>query len=327
MTAATTQQLKDEIQALKRETGTIVLAHYYQVTDVQDIGDFLGDSLGLSRKAASVTAASNIVFAAVDFMAEVAKILNPSKRVYMPDRAASCPMANQLRAADVLRQKQRYPGLPVVLYVNTLAEAKAECDVVCTSSNAVEVCSKVAKEKGKDTIIMGPDKNLSYHVEKKAGIKVITVPDKGCCYVHDQFAIEDVNLQRQRFPGAKIVVHPECKPEIQEVADFVGSTTQMLRYIEDGMATCKEYIVGTEQGLLDHLTKKHSDLQLHSLAPAAQGMSCKNMKKTTLGKVHDLLLAIKAGTAGDREVSVDERVAARARRSIDAMFTYSTASG
>jgi quinolinate synthase len=327
MVTSTSQQLKGEIQALKRETSTIVLAHYYQVTDVQDVGDFLGDSLGLSRKAASVTGVNNIVFAAVDFMAEVAKILNPSKRVFMPDRAASCPMANQLRAADVLLYKKQFPGLPVVLYINTLAEAKAECDVICTSSNAVEVCSKVAKERHKDTIIMGPDKNLSYHVEKKAGIKVITMPEKGCCYVHDQFAIEDANLQRQRFPAAKLVVHPECKPDVQEAADFVGSTTQMLKYIENGMAECKEYIVGTEQGLLDHLMKKYPGLQLHSLAPVAQGISCKNMKKTTLEKVRDVLLAIKAGTAGDREVTIDDKIAARARKAIEAMFTYSTASG
>ncbi len=327
MTAGTTKQLKDEIQALKRETSSIVLAHYYQITDVQDVGDFLGDSLGLSRKAASVTGSANIVFAAVDFMAEIAKILNPSMRVFMPDRAASCPMANQLRAADVLRSKKQHPGLPVVLYVNTLAEAKAECDVICTSSNAVEVCSKVAKERHVDTIIMGPDKNLSYHVEKNAGIKVITIPDKGCCYVHDQFTIEDVNLQRQRFPGAKIVVHPECRPDVQEAADFVGSTTQMLKYIESGMSTGKEFIVGTEQGLLDHLSKKHPGLQLHSLSPLAQGISCKNMKKTTLEKVRDVLLAIKNDTAGNREVTVDDQIAARARKSIETMFTYSTTSG
>ncbi|MEX2719334.1 MAG: quinolinate synthase NadA [Candidatus Sigynarchaeum springense] len=327
MAEVTIQQLKEEIQVLKRETSTIVLAHYYQITDVQDIGDFLGDSLGLSRKAASVTTAKNIVFAAVDFMAEVAKIIAPSKHVYMPDRTASCPMANQLRATDVLMQKKRFPGLPVVLYINTLAEAKAECDVVCTSSNAIEVCSKVAKEHRVDSIIMGPDKNLSYHVEKRANIKVITVPDKGCCYVHDQFTIEDVNLQRQRFPVAKLVVHPECKPEIQEAADFVGSTTQMLQYIENGMARCKEFIIGTEQGLLDHLSRKHPDLKLHSLAPVPQGIACKNMKKTTLQKVRDVLLAIKAGTAADREVLVDERVAARAKNAIDAMFKYSTGSG
>ncbi|MBN2153756.1 MAG: quinolinate synthase NadA [Candidatus Lokiarchaeota archaeon] len=325
--ATDTQRLEGEIQALKRETSTIVLAHYYQVTDVQDVGDFLGDSLGLSRKAASVTSASNIVFAAVDFMAEVAKILNPSKHVYMPDRTASCPMADRLRAAEVLQHKQRFPGLPVVLYVNTLAEAKAECDVICTSANAVEVCSKVARAWGKDTIIMGPDRNLSHHVEREAGIKVVTMPERGCCYVHDQFSTEDVEYQRQRFPGAKLVVHPECKPDVQEAADFVGSTTQMLRYIEGGMADCQEYVVGTEQGLLDHLAKKHQVLRLHSLAPVPQGVACKNMKKTTLQKVRDVLLAIKAGTAGDREVLVDEQIAARARRSIDAMFTYSTASG
>ncbi|NMC06296.1 MAG: quinolinate synthase NadA [Candidatus Lokiarchaeota archaeon] len=321
------ERLKDEIQVLKQETSTIILAHYYQVTDVQDVCDFLGDSLGLSRKAAGVTNARNIVFAAVDFMAEVAKILVPSKRVFMPDRAASCPMANQLRAAEVTKHKEQFPGLPVVLYINTLAEAKAECDVICTSSNAVEVCTKVAREWHVDTILMGPDKNLAYHVEKKTGLKVISMPEKGCCYVHDQFIIEDLHLQKQRFPSAKVVVHPECRPDVQEAADFVGSTTQMLRYIEDGMGTCKEYIVGTEQGLLDHLVKKHPDLVLHSLSPVASGIACKNMKKTTLEKVRDVLLAIKAGTAADREVKVDDKVALKAKKSIDAMFTYSTASG
>jgi quinolinate synthase len=327
MLARTPQQLTAEIQALKKETSTIVLAHYYQTTDVQGIGDFLGDSLGLSRKASGVTESRNIVFAAVDFMAEVAKILNPSKRVFMPDRAASCPMANQLRADEVRQYKDCFPGLPVVLYINTLAEAKAECDVICTSSNAVEVCTKVAKQWNKDTVIMGPDKNLSYHVEKKTGLKVITMPEKGCCYVHDQFTIEDVHVQRDRYPGAKLVVHPECRPDIQEAADFVGSTTQMLKFIETGMDTGKEYIVGTEQGLLDHLSKKHPGLVLHSLAPLPAGISCKNMKKTTLEKVRDLLLAIKAGTAGDREILVDAAIAARSKKAIDAMFTYSTSSG
>jgi len=322
-----TQQLKDEIAALKEETSTIILAHYYQVLDVQDVGDFLGDSFGLSRKASDVRDAKHIIFAAVDFMAEVAKILNPTKMVFLPDMAASCPMANQLRAAQITEYKENNPGLPAILYINTLAEAKAECDVICTSSNAVEVCSAIARDWKTDTILMGPDQNLSYHVEQRAGIKVVTMPEKGCCYVHDQFAIEDVNLAREWYPGARLVVHPECRPEIQDAADFVGSTTQMIKHVEAEMEQCDEFIIGTEQGLIDHLQRKYPDLKLHSLAPAEGGIWCKNMKKTTLAKIHDLLLEIQAGTAGEHEITVDEGIAARAKKAIDAMFEYSTASG
>nr|MDO8109202.1 quinolinate synthase NadA [Candidatus Sigynarchaeota archaeon] len=321
------QQLKAEIQALKKETGTIILAHYYQVLDVQDVGDFIGDSLGLSRKAADVKEAKNIIFAAVDFMAEVAKILNPTKTVIMPDKEASCPMANQLRAAQILDYKKKHPGLPTILYINTLAEAKAECDVICTSSNAVEVCSAVANERGVGSILMGPDKNLSYHVGKRTGLKVVTMPEKGCCYVHDQFAIEDLTLQRERYPGARVVVHPECKPGIQDAADYAGSTTQMLKYIESEMKNCKEFIIGTEQGLIDHLQRKYPALTLHSLSPVPSGISCKNMKKTTLAKIHALLLKIKAGNVKKNEITVEASVAAKAKSSIDAMFKYSTASG
>ncbi|HME50723.1 MAG TPA: quinolinate synthase NadA [Candidatus Lokiarchaeia archaeon] len=322
-----TQQLNDEISVLKEETSTIILAHYYQVLDVQDVGDFLGDSLGLSRKAAEIQDAKHIIFAAVDFMAEVAKILNPTKMVLLPDMAASCPMANQLRAAQVKDYKAEHPGLPVVLYINTLAEAKAECDVICTSSNAVEVCQAVARDWNINTILMGPDKNLSYHVEQHAGIQVITMPEKGCCYVHDQFSIEDVNLQRERYPHAKLVVHPECKPEIQDSADFVGSTTQMIKHVEAEMASHDEFIIGTEQGLIDHLQRKYPELKLHSLAPVEGGIWCKNMKKTTLAKIHELLLNIQSGTTEEHEVTVEPEIAARAKKAIDAMFEYSAASG
>jgi quinolinate synthase len=321
------QQLKDEIAALKEETSTIILAHYYQVLDVQDVGDFLGDSLGLSRKAAEIHDAKHIIFAAVDFMAEVAKILNPSKQVFLPDMAASCPMANQLHAAQIKEYKENNPDLPVILYINTLAEAKAECDVICTSSNAVEVCSAIARDWNTDAILMGPDKNLSYHVEQRAGIHVVTMPEKGCCYVHDQFSIEDVNFARESYPGAPVVVHPECRPEIQDAADYVGSTTQMIKHVEAEMDMHDEFIIGTEQGLVDHLQRKYPDLKLHSLAPMQGGIWCKNMKKTTLTKIRDLLVQIQSGNPADHEVLVDANIAERAKKSIDAMFTYSTAIG
>lgn len=307
------------INALKRETGTVILAHYYQVLDVQDTGDFIGDSLDLSRKAASVTGASNLLYAAVDFMAEVGKILNPARTVLMPDPAASCPMANQLRASAVRACKEQHPGIPVVLYINTLAEAKAECDVICTSANAVQVAKAIAEREDVDTIIMGPDVNLAHHVRQRTGLNVIAVPERGCCYVHDQFILEDLQLQAQRHPGARVIVHPECKPEIQAAADFVGSTSQLIKHVEDHPEIA-EFIIGTEQGMIDHLQRKHPRLRLHSLAASPAGIACRNMKKTTLDNVLALLLKVQAGDVAGHEVRVDETIAAKARKAIDAML-------
>ncbi|MHA1848039.1 MAG: quinolinate synthase, partial [Promethearchaeota archaeon] len=224
--------LKKEILDLKEQTNSIILAHFYQTLDIQSVGDFLGDSLGLSRKAITVQAATNIIFSAVDFMAEVASILNPSKKVYVPEPTASCPMANMLDADKVRQFKERYLDRPVVLYVNTLAEAKAECDVICTSANATTICKRISEERGTNKLLFGPDKNLAYFIEKKTGLDIVVMPEKGCCYVHNQFILEDVNLQRKLHPRSKVIVHPECKPEVQDAADFIGSTSQMIAYVK-----------------------------------------------------------------------------------------------
>ncbi len=312
--------LKEEIQLLKRQTSTIILAHYYQVVDVQDVGDFLGDSLDLSRKAMHVQDVSNIIFAAVDFMAEVAKILNPSRHILIPDTTATCPMANQLKAAQVRDYKARYPGIPVVLYINTLAEAKAEADTICTSANAVQVCKAITRERGVDTVLMGPDKHLSYHVRKQSGIDVITMPETGCCIVHDQFTVEDVNCHRKLHPDAKIIVHPECPPGVQDIVDFVGSTSQMIQFVRDNHSSIKSFVIGTEQGMIDHLARQLPGISLHSLSPVATGLVCRNMKKTTLEKVHELLVKIKQGNADRHVINVDPVVEKRAKDSIDKMF-------
>jgi quinolinate synthase len=311
----------DTIGALKAETGTIILAHYYQTGDVQAIADFLGDSLELARKAMTIEDASYVIFATVDFMAEVAKILNPAKTILMADTTASCPMANQLRAGTVQDYKQVYPGLPAVLYINTLAEAKAECDTICTSSNAIPVTKAIAAEWGVDRVLMGPDRHLARHVQVMTGLDIIAMPEKGCCVVHDQFGAEDVNFQRDQHPDALLIVHPECRPEVQDAADFIGSTKQMIEYMERDLD--REYIVGTERGLIDHVLALHPSAMLYPLAPVPTGGICKNMKKTTVAKIQALLEIIKdGGDLAPYEIMVDPSVAEGAKRSIDAMFTY-----
>lgn len=316
-----TGRIKAEIRRLKEETRSTILSHYYQVLDIHDVADQLGDSLGLSRAAAKEKDAQNIIFAAVDFMAEVAKLLSPDRRVFLPAAGATCPMANRLSGATVREYKENYPGLPVILYVNTLAEAKAECDVICTSANSVEVCSRVAKDTGNGQLLMGPDANLAYHVAKKTGLGLITMPERGCCIVHDQFVIEDVELLRSEHPGALLVVHPECKPEVQEAADYVGSTSQMLKFIAG--SSHGSFIIGTERGLVERLEVDHPGKEFHSLAPTATGGICRNMKKTSLASILDILQRLASGddkALASNEITIDPAVASPARKAIDAMF-------
>lgn len=308
--------LIEKIHALKEETNTIILAHLYQVLPVQDTGDFVGDSLGLSRKAAHVRDANNIIFAAVDFMAEVAKLLNPAKNVLLPDPSATCPMANRLLASTVKKYKEEYPGIPVVLYVNTLAEAKAEADVICTSANSIEICKKIAKEKGVNKLIVGPDKNLARFISTQTDLDLIVMPEDGCCNVHDHFTIEDVNLQLQQHPDSIVIVHPECRPEVQDAASFVGSTSQMLAHVSKSSES--EFIIGTERELSMKLQRDHPDRKFHPLG--ATGGICPNMKKTTLPLVVEVLEKIKDGRFDDHLVNVPDHVGSRAKRAIDRMF-------
>ncbi len=214
----------EEVLKLKEEKGIAILAHNYQAPEVQQVADYVGDSLELARIATRIKA-ETILFAGVDFMAETVAILNPDKKVIVPSRDAICPMARQLPADMVSREKER-SGAPFVIYVNSYAEAKARADVCCTSANAAEIVEKLDS----DTVLLGPDANLAWYAARCTGKRVIPIPHDGYCYVHRAFSVEDVLKARKQWPDAEIIVHPECKPEVQKLADFVGSTSQMYAH-------------------------------------------------------------------------------------------------
>ena len=297
--------LSDKIQKLKKEKKAIILAHNYQRPEIQDIADYVGDSIELSRKAAEEKEAEIIVFSAVDFMAESAAILNPSKKVLLPCLGARCPMAQMLTVDEIKRAKKQYPNAPVVLYVNTLASCKAECDVCCTSANAVEVINSLDA----DTILFGPDKNLAEYVSKKTGKKLIPIPSNGFCPTHLLFQPEDVKVLKMQHPNAVALVHPECSSEMRKAADFIGSTSKICRYAKESPA--KDFIIGTEEGILHRLRKENPKKNFYL---AYEGAVCPNMKLTTLDRLYSALKEEK------NVVSVSEAVAKKARASLERMF-------
>ena len=297
--------LSEKILRLKKEKKAVILAHNYQRSEIQDIADYVGDSIELSRKAAQERDAEMIVFSAVDFMAESAAILNPDKKVLLPCLGARCPMAQMLTVDEIKRAKSKYPNAPVVLYVNTLASCKAQCDVCCTSANAVEVI----KSLDADTILFGPDKNLAEYVSQKTGKTLIPIPENGFCPTHLLFQPEDVTVLKMQHPDATIMVHPECSSEMRKVADYVGSTSKMCRYAKESNA--KNFIIGTEEGILHRLRKENPDKNFY---PAYEGAICPNMKLTTLDRLYSALKEEK------NVVKVPEAVARKARASLERMF-------
>ena len=297
--------LAQKIQKLKKEKKAVILAHNYQRPEVQEIADYIGDSIELSRKAAAEKDAEMIVFSAVDFMAESAAILNPNKKVLLPCLGARCPMAQMLTVDEIKRAKKLYPKAPVVLYVNTLAVCKAQCDVCCTSANAVEVIESLKA----DTVLFGPDKNLSEYVAEKTGKTLIPIPENGFCPTHLLFQPEDVKVQKMQHPNAIVIVHPECSSEMRREADFIGSTSKMCRYAKESSA--KEFIVGTEEGILHRLRKENPQKSFYL---AYEGAICPNMKLTTLERLYSALKEEK------NVVKVPEAVAKKARASLERMF-------
>jgi quinolinate synthase len=300
-----TMDLTQKILKLKKEKKAIIVAHNYQRPEVQDVADYVGDSIELSRKAMEEKDAEIIVFCAVDFMAESAAVLNPSKKVLLPCTGARCPMAQMLTVDEIKRAKKQYPNAPVVLYVNTFASCKAEADVCCTSANAVEV----VKSLNSDTVLFGPDSNLALYVAEKTGKKIIPIPANGFCPTHLLFQAEDVKVLKMLHPGAVIMVHPECTAEMRAVADFVGSTSKMCRFAKESNA--KEFIVGTEEGIMYRLRKENPSKTFYL---AYDGAVCPNMKLTTLERVYDALKEEK------NVVTVPEPVAKKARASLERMF-------
>ena len=297
--------VKDKIQKLKKEKNAVILAHNYQRPEIQDIADYIGDSIELSRKAMEEKDAELIVFAAVDFMAESAAILNPTKKVLLPSLGARCPMAQMLTTDEIQRYKLKYPAAPVVLYVNTLASSKALCDICCTSANAVEVVNSLKS----NTILFGPDRNLADYVSELTGKKLITIPEWGFCPTHVLFQPEDVLVLKMAHPEAVVMVHPECSSEMRKIADFVGSTSKMVRFAKNTPA--KTIIVGTEKGLLYRLQKENPD---KTFIMAYDDAVCPNMKLLTLDKIYYSLKNEKY------VVKIPVSVAKKARKALEKMF-------
>ena len=297
--------LADEILKLKEQKKAVILSHNYQRSEIQDIADYVGDSIELCRKAMLEKDAEIIVFSAVDFMAESAAILNPDKKVLLPTLGARCPMAQMLTVDEIKRAKAHYPHAPLVLYVNTLAVTKAYCDICCTSANAVQVIESLDAE----TVLFGPDRNLAEYVQRKTGKTVIPIPEWGFCPTHLLFQPEDVQILKVQYPDAVVMAHPECNIEMQNAADFVGSTSQMCRYAKETDA--KTFIVGTEEGLLHRLRK--DNLGKHFVL-AYEGAVCPNMKLNTLDRLY---LALKEEK---HLISVPEPIATQARKALEKML-------
>jgi len=297
------RELVRKIKELKKQRNAIILAHNYQLPEVQDIADFRGDSLELSRIAAK-TDASVIVFCGVYFMAETASILSPDKKVIMPDTSAGCPMANMMNAEDLRKLKKEHPRAVVVGYVNTSAEVKAELDYCCTSTNAVAIVSAL---KDKKEIIFVPDKYLANYVSKKSGRKLISW--HGFCPTHVKILPEDLKREKKFHPKAKVMVHPECLSSVVALADAVLSTSQMSKYAREN--TAQEFIVGTESGLIYRLKQDNPDKEFY---PASERAVCPNMKRTTQEKVLWALEELK------EEVRVTEDIRKKARLAIDRML-------
>jgi quinolinate synthase len=297
-------ELIDKIVKLKKERNAVILAHNYQIPEVQDIADFVGDSLELSIKA-SQTDAEVIVFCGVHFMAETAKILSPQKTVLLPAKDAGCPMADMITAEQLRGLKAEHPGAKVLCYVNTTAEVKAECDLCCTSANAVRMVGEVLKDAKE--IIFVPDKYLAAFVAAKTGREFITWP--GFCPTHARILPEHIEAARARHRGAVVMVHPECRPEVAAIADIVISTGGMSRFAKE--TPTREIIVGTEPGIIHRLKKEAPDKIFH---PISDTVICPNMKKTTLEKI---LWSLEDMC---HRIVVPEEIASRARRSIETML-------
>lgn len=318
--------LRDEIMKLKRDRNAIILAHNYQRDEVQDIADFVGDSLELSRTAAEI-ACEVIVFCGVHFMAESASILSPDKTVLLPEAEAGCPMADMIRVDSprpvrtsfpgfsnppayvyppefTLKDiKRQYPGVPVVAYVNTTADVKAESDICCTSANVVKVIESLPG----DTVICIPDKNLSMWAARNTSRKVIAWD--GYCNIHERVAPGDVARAKAEHPSALVVAHPECRPDVLELADHVTSTSGMLRFA--GTSEAKEFIVGTEIGLMHRLRKENPGKTFY---PLRKDMICPNMKKTTLQSI------VRAFRENRHVIKVPEEIRVPAKRALDRML-------
>jgi quinolinate synthase len=296
------RELKERLLELKKERNAIILAHYYQRDEIQEVADFRGDSFLLAQKAAQ-TDADVIVFCGVHFMGESAKILAPNKTVIIPDERAGCPMADMVNVEGLRALKRQHPNATVVSYINTSADIKSETDICCTSANAIKVIESVES----DEIIWVPDKNLGDYVSKFTNKKMIIW--EGYCNTHDMLTVKDVEEMKAQYPNAQFVVHPECRPEVVRLGDFVGSTTAIIQYCKE--SSCQEFIVGTEDGTGYQLRTDSPNKQFHF---ATKYLVCPNMKVNNLKKVVRCLETMQP------EIYVPNEVADKARLSLERML-------
>ena len=307
--------LFEEIKILKKEKNAIILAHYYQDSDIQEIADFIGDSLGLDRKSEQ-TKAEMIVFAGVHFMAETAKILNPTRKVVIPDLLAGCSLSDSCPPALFKKFKEKHPDHQVVSYINCSAEIKALSDVICTSSNAVSIVNSFAADQ---PLIFAPDKNLGRYVNKKTNRNMLLWD--GACMVHEIFSLEKITKLKNRNPKAKIIAHPECEDDVLQIADMIGSTTELLKYSQQDAAT--EFIVATEAGIL-HQMIKASPQKKFIAAPPNNNCACNecpHMKRNTLEKIYNCMKYELPS------IEMEEGLRLAAKKPIDKMLEISKAAG
>lgn len=310
-----TLDLVQEIEKLKKEKNAIVLAHYYQESEIQDVADYIGDSLGLSQKAAT-TEADIIVFAGVHFMAETAKMLSPNKKVLLPDLKAGCSLADSCPPHIFKKFKEKYPDHVVISYVNCTAELKTLTDICCTSSNAEAIVNSVPADKG---IIFAPDRNLGAYLQKKTGRDMVLW--NGSCMVHEIFSHEKITKLMVRYPNAKFIAHPECEAHLLDKAHFIGSTSQMIKFTHENEAT--EFIVATESGIIHQMQQK-SPLKTFIPAPPNNTCACNDcphMKRNTMEKLY---LAMKYELP---EIVLEDWVIEKGRVCIDRMLEISAKAG
>jgi len=297
------EDIINEILELKKQRNAVIVAHNYQVDEVQKIADILGDSFALSRYCAS-SPHETIVFCGVHFMAESAKILSPQKTVLLPEINAGCPMADMVNAEDIRQLRKIYPNAAVVCYINTTAEVKAECEIYCTSSNAVQVIRSL-KEKD---IIFVPDMNLGNYIARMVPEKNMIIWN-GFCITHHRVTSDDVLNARAVHPDALVLVHPECRPDVVDMADFVGSTKQIMDF--GAKSEGRKFIIGTEMGVLFRLREDNPDKEFYLLS---QGLICPNMKRTKLISVYNALKEMK------HRIEIEDSILIRAKSSLDRMM-------
>jgi len=300
------KNLIERINKLKKEKNAIILAHSYQNIEIDEVADYVGDSLYLSQRAKETTA-DVIVFAGVYFMAQTAKIISPDKKVLLPNLDAGCLMADMINLQQTVEFKKKYPNIPVVCYINSTAEVKSECDICCTSSNAIEIVKSLDSPK----VLFVPDANLGKHVESQLnGVEVITY--EGCCPVHDNVTIQNILDTKTKHPNAKVLIHPECKPEVSKLGDYIGSTSGIIDYVKNSSE--KQFIIVTEKGVADRLKRDYPEKEFILIS---EKMLCESMKLTTL---EEILYSLENEV---NEIILDENVRKLSANCIERMLKVS----